>query len=1086
MNDDQKNSEMNTWIDPELEARVVAWVAGEASPFEIAELERLVAEKPELAIFKRRIEAVHGLVARAAKPDAEPLRMSEERRAKLLATLGVAAKPDPAVVPLPAPKRPRRRLPRWMFAAAACLTVAGLTSVVIFTPARKPVRPDPAQTVMGPAASPNSRPETIGNTQGVVNEQVVLSPFEVRKSKSEQLLDRAKGLFRRDERASPDNLAKAEQPEASRRAIEAARAAALREDEAQRAAANAKRESNMRVTFPPAESGSLGFSGGGGGRGGRGTSVAPASAAPIPQSPAPPADLAFITAPKPNLSGDELSLRSPAGVGGVNAPADHYFFDAKIGAMTLANENAKQAIAGGVMGGSAGTLVPSGSSSWQVPSGSTLQMTNGVTFGAASATALGVAGPAKEDAAALSPFTVSTAPDRGYVATDTLAGTRLRSELKDLAASVTIVPKSEAGQKFMNEIGAADSSPRLSGAGTLTVTGGNAYAGASVVNGGTLAFGTGGTMNATNGTSGKIGLTGMGSPSPVTVVAADYFGPVVSPVDGVAAIKGNLNGNLKRIDLAAGEEKPLAEGPVKLDAVKAGVAPELPTAATGEVISQGFRLSASEPEKNAPAEEKKVRDLSQFHGVGQEKAKTNADADDAKRPAPAATTPPPSPPPSEETSTAKEPVSTFSLHVSDVSFRLVQGALARNEAIDPERIRPEEFYNAFDYGDPSPTPAEKVSCHIEQAAHPFLQQRNLVRIALKVAASGRVASQALRLTVLLDTSGSMEREDRAAASKRALEALASLLGPDDRLTLIGFARTPRLIAEAVPGDQVRTALDAMVRTPAEGGTNLEEALKLGAEMAQRHRLPGARNRIVLVTDGAANLGNADPARLAASIELLRQDGIAFDACGVGRDGIDDAMLEPLTRKGDGRYYVIDSPEAADAGFARQLAGAFRPAAENVKVQVRFNPGRVASYRLLGFEKHRLNEADFRNDAVDAAELAAEENAVALYQVEPLPQGDGELGDVSVRFRDPATGTMVERTWTLNYDARTPAFDRATPSMQLAGLAALFTEKLRETPLAQQFKLEDFVGVMNQVRAHYAGQPRVQEFAQMFERGRREE
>src|SRR4051794_9511373 len=96
MNDNQNNSDMNTWIDPELEARVVAWVAGEASPFEVAELERLVVEKPELAIFKRRIEAVHGLVGRAARPDAPPLRMSEERRASLLAALGATGGVAPA------------------------------------------------------------------------------------------------------------------------------------------------------------------------------------------------------------------------------------------------------------------------------------------------------------------------------------------------------------------------------------------------------------------------------------------------------------------------------------------------------------------------------------------------------------------------------------------------------------------------------------------------------------------------------------------------------------------------------------------------------------------------------------------------------------------------------------------------------------------------------------------------------------------------------------------------------------------------------------------------------------------------------
>jgi Ca-activated chloride channel homolog len=441
-------------------------------------------------------------------------------------------------------------------------------------------------------------------------------------------------------------------------------------------------------------------------------------------------------------------------------------------------------------------------------------------------------------------------------------------------------------------------------------------------------------------------------------------------------------------------------------------------------------------------------------------------------------------PSTEETSAARESVSTFSLHVSDVSFRLAQAALARGEAPDPTRIRPEEIYNAFDYGDPSPTPAEKIASRIEQAAHPFLQQRNLVRIAMKVAATGRGATTPLRLTVLLDTSGSMEREDRVAAVRGAMTALVSLLGPSDRITLIGFSRQPRLLAESVAGNQARTVLDLITNTPAEGGTNLEEALKLGGELARRHQLAGAQNRIVLLTDGAANLGNAVPAQLATMIETLRQQGIAFDACGVGLDGLDDTMLEALTRKGDGRYYALSSGDATDGGFARQLAGAFRPAAENVKVQVRFNPARVGHYRLIGFEQHRLRTEDFRNDQVDAAELAAEEAAVALYQVEVLPQGAGELGEVFVRFRDPASGAMVERSWTLAYDPAARAFDRATASLQLAGTAALMAEKLRESPLADQFKLGDLARTVNLLQNHYAGEKRVQELVQMYRQMRR--
>jgi hypothetical protein len=120
--------------------------------------------------------------------------------------------------------------------------------------------------------------------------------------------------------------------------------------------------------------------------------------------------------------------------------------------------------------------------------------------------------------------------------------------------------------------------------------------------------------------------------------------------------------------------------------------------------------------------------------------------------------------------------------------------------------------------------------------------------------------------------------------------------------------------------------------------------------------------------------------------MMREAGIAFDAAGFGAEGLNDEILEALTRKGDGRYYLLDRPEDAGEAFAEQIAGALRPAAKNVKVQVEFNPDRVKSYKLLGFEKHRLATEDFRNDAVDAAEMAAAEAGVAVYQEDPIPGG----------------------------------------------------------------------------------------------------
>ncbi|MGC4015573.1 MAG: von Willebrand factor type A domain-containing protein [Luteolibacter sp.] len=440
--------------------------------------------------------------------------------------------------------------------------------------------------------------------------------------------------------------------------------------------------------------------------------------------------------------------------------------------------------------------------------------------------------------------------------------------------------------------------------------------------------------------------------------------------------------------------------------------------------------------------------------------------------------PKPAPIPTDETVAAAEPFSTFSLHVSDASFKLAKAALDRGERLSPDQIRTEEFYNAFDYGDPAPAPGEAVACTIEQAAHPVLPQRNIVRVAMRVGSAGRGQGQPLNLTLLLDNSGSMERDDRHEGLKAAIAQLASLLQPGDTVTLAGFSRTPHLLADRLPGTDAAKLVELVDKLPSEGGTNLEEALKLAGELAVQRKNPAAQNRIVLLTDGAANLGNAQPEDLAEKVAALRQQGIAFDAAGIGAGGLNDRMLEALTRHGNGRYYIVNDPKDADANFAKQLAGAFRPAAGNVKVQVHFNPNRVSHYKLIGFEKHRLNTEDFHNDAVDAAELAADEAGVALYQVETLPDGSGEIGEVSVRFRDTAAGKMVENTWTIPHDEKTPAFDQARPSIQLATLAMLAAEKLRGGPLADVIDFTNLSPVISRVKNYYKTSSRVGELTDM--------
>ncbi|MCC7337118.1 MAG: von Willebrand factor type A domain-containing protein [Pirellulaceae bacterium] len=436
-----------------------------------------------------------------------------------------------------------------------------------------------------------------------------------------------------------------------------------------------------------------------------------------------------------------------------------------------------------------------------------------------------------------------------------------------------------------------------------------------------------------------------------------------------------------------------------------------------------------------------------------------------------------------EDNAADEAFSTFSLHVSDVSFKLAQAALASGKWPEAAKLRIEEFVNAFDYGDPLPSPTEKVACRVEQSIHPFLQQRNVLRVSLRTAAVGRAIDTPLRLTFLLDNSGSMERADRQQTVRRCFALLARQLTPLDQVTVISFARQPRLLADKVSGDKTQQLVGLIEDLPSEGGTNIEAALRLAFEKAREQQSEGAQSRIILLTDGAVNLGDANPNSLSHLITTIRDAGIAVDAAGISADGLNDEILEALTRQGDGRYYLLDSNEAVDESFARQIAGALRPSAKNVKVQIEFNPKRIGHYKLLGFEKHLLKQEDFRNDKVDAAEMAAAEAGVAVYQFEAKPDGEGDVGSVSVRFRDLATGQMVENRWPIPYEADAPRVDQAAPALRLATAAALLAAKLRGDPLGDTVELKTLSDLIASLPERLRKATRVEQLQQMIQQAR---
>jgi Mg-chelatase subunit ChlD/type II secretory pathway pseudopilin PulG len=442
-------------------------------------------------------------------------------------------------------------------------------------------------------------------------------------------------------------------------------------------------------------------------------------------------------------------------------------------------------------------------------------------------------------------------------------------------------------------------------------------------------------------------------------------------------------------------------------------------------------------------------------------------------------TPSPAPVPQPEILTRENAFSTFSLNVSDVSFKLAAASLEKGQLPDAASIRSEEFINAFDYRDPEPAAGVPVAFVAERARDPFAHNRDLLRFSIKTAAAGRQPGRPLNIVLLLDNSGSMERADRVAIIHEALKVLASQLQPQDTISIVTFARTARLWVDGARGDQAGDAVSKVSDLTPEGGTNLEEAMNLAYATARRHYLAKGANRVVLLTDGAANLGNVDPEALKQKVEAQRKQGIALDCFGIGWEGYNDDLLEVLSSNGDGRYGFINTPEAATTEFAAQLAGALHVAAEDVKVQVEFNPQRVISYRQIGYAKHQLTKEQFRDNTVAAAPLAAREAGNALYTVEVNPQGEGPVATVRVRFKIPGTTDVSEHEWEVPFDGTAPALEKSSPALRLAATASAFSEWLASSPYAQEVTTDQLLNYLSGVPAIYGADPRPKQLETMI-------
>jgi len=436
---------------------------------------------------------------------------------------------------------------------------------------------------------------------------------------------------------------------------------------------------------------------------------------------------------------------------------------------------------------------------------------------------------------------------------------------------------------------------------------------------------------------------------------------------------------------------------------------------------------------------------------------------------------------------------TFAVDVDNASYTMARSYLERGELPPPDAIRVEEFVNSFrhDYAPPEATyladregaPSEHgtFAIHLEAAPSPFGPGLTLMRVGLK----GREVDVRNRkpavLTFVIDVSGSMGREDRLELAKRALHLLLDQMNAEDEVGIVVYGTDARTVLEPTSlrhRERIEWAIDGL---RPEGATNAEAGLRQGYAMADRAFRRGSINRVILCSDGVANVGNTGAGTILSEIKAEARKGIELTAVGFGMGNYNDVLMEKLADQGDGNYYYVDDIREARRVFVENLTGTLQTIARQVKIQVEFDPGTVRRYRLLGYENRDVADRDFRNDKVDAGEVGAGHEVTALFEVklERNPR-TRDLATVRIRYEDPETGKVTEEARGLRLKDVERRLGDTDPTFRLDAAAAEFAEILRHSYWAKDGDLASVVGLAKEAERQMGGREDVEELVGLTE------
>ncbi|MCP4304041.1 MAG: DUF3520 domain-containing protein [bacterium] len=430
-----------------------------------------------------------------------------------------------------------------------------------------------------------------------------------------------------------------------------------------------------------------------------------------------------------------------------------------------------------------------------------------------------------------------------------------------------------------------------------------------------------------------------------------------------------------------------------------------------------------------------------------------------------------------------EPLSTFAVDVDTGAYALMRAWVNDGYLPDPESVRVEEYVNYFEGGYAAPEDST-FAVYADGGPAPFWDSRNdILRIGIQAREVANRQRQDVNLTLVVDVSGSMSDQGKLRMVKDSLEILIDELDRFDTVAIVSYNTNADLVLRPTSVSERDEIIDAIASLDAGGSTNAEAGLILGYDVADDSFQRDAVNRVMLLSDGVANVGNTGPGSILEQIGEQSRRGIDLVTVGVGISTYNDVLLEQLADQGDGWYAYVDTVDEAERLFQEQLTTSFETVARDAKVQVEFDPEYVDEYRLIGFENRDIADNDFRDDSVDAGDLNAGHSVTALYEVSLTRDAyrvDDSFATVRLRWTDAESGRAEEIEGTVGTGLLSDSFADTSPEFQLVSSVAAYAEVLRDSRWVRGLDLDEVLDEVEQLPWRDIEDDAAEEFADLLE------